>query len=685
MVYAVLEEIARQTSGGLQRWRQLFYVLTIDISGPERLLSLVAEQLCAASYATACVITYRPGHVDAVHVTYGSIPPTVQHLIAENIASMPMRQHGASLDELVGTSLLTLPVTAYAETVGLLQLVGAEATLPLEELQLIGLMISNALLRQASAEQTQRFHQYTLERYHAVQQAVTRVLGESPSLGAATPIILQSFCESLGWDVGVHWNVDAANNVLHCDTIWHAPATNVAEFGAFCLQTTYAPGVGLPGQVWASGTSSWIVDLLQDLTFPGALLAAREHLRTAFCFPILNGREICGVIALFRREMQRPDPAQVHMMAMFGSQIGQFVEGKLVEHALRESERKYRSVVEQVREVIFQTDAVGHWSFLNGAWTELTGFTVEDSLGTPVWAHVHPDDRQGVADMLQLFIAGHGTRYHYEPRYLAKDGAVRWVQVHVWPLLGDDGSIVGTFETLIDVTGRKQAEVVNAELTEALRVERDRLLRREVEVRTQIGRDLHDGPVQQVAVAELTVQYVRRVAERAPERLAEALNDLQDQLKRTTRDLRTVLYELRPLGIAEEGLVVVLQQYIKRVNDPNGLQIDLDAPENLPRLTPDFEGAVFIIIQEALNNVRKHARATGVWITLRADEAALTAEVRDNGRGFAVDQVQASYVQRGSFGLLNMTERAQLLGGTCTIRSKVDHGTTIEVRVPVTQ
>ncbi len=322
---------------------------------------------------------------------------------------------------------------------------------------------------------------------------------------------------------------------------------------------------------------------------------------------------------------------------------------------------------------------------MNEAWTALTGFGVEESLGTSVWSHVHSDDRQGVVEMLQLFADGWSRRYRCEPRYLAKDGAVRCVEVHVWPLFDDEGKMVGTSGTLTDVTARKQAEAVNAELTEALRLERNRLLRREVEVRTQIGRDLHDGPVQQVAVAELTVQYVRRVAERAPERLAEALGDLQDQLKRTTRDLRTVLYELRPLGIAEEGLVGVLQQYIERINDPNGLQIRLDAPADLPRLVPDFEGAVFIIIQEALNNVSKHARATKVWIRLWADATALLAEVRDNGRGFAVDQVQASYVQRGSFGLLNMTERARLVGGICTISSEVDVGTTIEVRVPITE
>ncbi len=228
-----------------------------------------------------------------------------------------------------------------------------------------------------------------------------------------------------------------------------------------------------------------------------------------------------------------------------------------------------------------------------------------------------------------------------------------------------------------------RALATNNKLTAVLRLEQERLIRREVEVRTQIGRDLHDGPVQQVAVAALSVQYVRRVAERAPDRFNEALDDLHDQLKRVSRDLRVVLYELRPLGMAEQGLVSVLQQYVARVNNSNGLQIQLNVPADLPRLSVDAEGAIFIIMQEALNNARKHAEATHVWFRLRADASALIAEVQDNGRGFDVERTQANYIQQGSYGLGNMRERAELLGGTCAIASAPGAGTIVQVRVPL--
>lgn len=229
---------------------------------------------------------------------------------------------------------------------------------------------------------------------------------------------------------------------------------------------------------------------------------------------------------------------------------------------------------------------------------------------------------------------------------------------------------------------QKRAEAESVQRASMLQMERDRLLRREVEVRTQIGRDLHDGPVQQVAMAGLMTQFVRRVAARAPEKLDEALDDLEEQLKRATQDMRTVLYELRPLGISEEGLVAVLQQYIGKLRDPNGLRVHLDAPLGLRRLAADHEAAMFIIIQEAINNVRKHAAAQNVWITLTDDGAALCAMVQDDGCGFDVQQTQRNYVARNNFGLLNMEERAQLSGGTCAFESVIGMGSIARIRIP---
>lgn len=134
-------------------------------------------------------------------------------------------------------------------------------------------------------------------------------------------------------------------------------------------------------------------------------------------------------------------------------------ERKEAEEALRKSEEKYRSVVDNAREVIFQTDAQGLWTFLNPAWTEITGFPVEESIGTNFLDYVHPDDRQRNLDMFRPLLEHKKDYCRYEVRCLTRDGDFRWIEVRARSTLSDDGAtIIGASGTLNDVTERKRAE-----------------------------------------------------------------------------------------------------------------------------------------------------------------------------------------------------------------------------------
>jgi signal transduction histidine kinase len=104
---------------------------------------------------------------------------------------------------------------------------------------------------------------------------------------------------------------------------------------------------------------------------------------------------------------------------------------------------------------------------------------------------------------------------------------------------------------------------------------------------------------------------------------------------------------------------------------------------NVPRLPSEIEAATFIIVQEAVNNARKHARSDVITIYLYVEEDTFVASVRDRGRGFNVAAVEGSYNSRGSLGLLNMKERARLIGAELRIRSEPEQGTTVELRIPL--
>jgi PAS domain S-box-containing protein len=169
----------------------------------------------------------------------------------------------------------------------------------------------------------------------SAQHAVTRVLAEAPTLAVATPKILEAICESLAWSVGALWRVDGRENVLRCVETWHVPSAQVEEFDRITRSSKFAPGIGLPGHVWSQSQAAWIEDVTCAANFPRAPIAAHEGLHAAFGFPILLGNEVLGVLEFFSHEIQQPDARLLEMMGAIGSQIGQFIERKNAEDALR--------------------------------------------------------------------------------------------------------------------------------------------------------------------------------------------------------------------------------------------------------------------------------------------------------------------------------------------------------------
>jgi signal transduction histidine kinase len=227
--------------------------------------------------------------------------------------------------------------------------------------------------------------------------------------------------------------------------------------------------------------------------------------------------------------------------------------------------------------------------------------------------------------------------------------------------------------------------IENARLYRSLKQERDRLLSKEEDVRHAIARDLHDGPAQSLSAISMNIEFVKKLLKAMPERVSGELDILADLVKKTTYDIRTLLFELRPLGLETQGLLATLQQYVSRWRDPSGREtvLRLEAPQSVPRISHEAAAATFIIIQEAVNNARKHAEATEITIYLYEEEGHLVASVRDRGKGFDLEATEATYSSRGSLGLVNMQERARLIGADFRMRSRLGEGTTVELRIPL--
>ncbi|MHC0064314.1 GAF domain-containing protein [Nostoc sp. UIC 10890] len=173
------------------------------------------------------------------------------------------------------------------------------------------------------------------EQHLKAQYATTRVLAESTTINEAMPQIMQGICESLGWDLSEFWMVDQQANLLSWLNTWYKLSYKIQEFDILSRQTTFAPGIGLPGRVWATAEPVWIADVVKDQNFIRSQIAVAAELHGAFGFPIRSGKKILGVITCFSHEIQQADPDLAIVMNSVGEQVGQFIERKQAEEELQ--------------------------------------------------------------------------------------------------------------------------------------------------------------------------------------------------------------------------------------------------------------------------------------------------------------------------------------------------------------
>jgi signal transduction histidine kinase len=224
----------------------------------------------------------------------------------------------------------------------------------------------------------------------------------------------------------------------------------------------------------------------------------------------------------------------------------------------------------------------------------------------------------------------------------------------------------------------------NARRFQDLSRERDRIQELQEEARRRLARDLHDGPTQSLATIAMRASFARRLLARDVGAAEEEMKRAEDLARRTTREVRHVLFTLRPLILESQGLVSALRQLADKTGSLSGHEVVLDIDDAaVDGMDTGSQGLVFFVAEEAVNNARKHAEAEHIWVRMRREGNALVMEIEDDGVGFNVGAVDASYAQRGSLGMVSMRERTELLGGTLSVDSVEGRGTIVRLTVPL--
>ena len=232
------------------------------------------------------------------------------------------------------------------------------------------------------------------------------------------------------------------------------------------------PKASLALDTVVKGTPLLVNDLLGDRRFDDQDWVRSEQIVAYAGYPLVLEERVVGIMSLFARN--HLTEATLQEMASVANGIALCIERKRSAEALGASEFKYQSVVENIKEVIFQVDHAGCCTFLNPAWTSMTGFKLNETIGTCLSDHVHSDDRARHRELLQQVIARKQSYCRDEIRFLAKDGSFRWVEVYAQPSL--DEHVLGASGTLRDITESKRAEAEIQKLAAFVRFNPDPVL-----------------------------------------------------------------------------------------------------------------------------------------------------------------------------------------------------------------
>ena len=354
-------------------------------------------------------------------------------------------------------------------------------------------------------------------------------------------------------------------------------------------------------------------------------------------------------------------PVDIDQLRMM---IRRAVEGKRAAAALRESEAKYRRIVETSLEGIWAVTADATNSYVNDEMARMLGYSPEDMIGRPLADFL--TDEAMLDQEMRVAERRSGQSGRYERAYRHADGSKVYCMVSVTPVMGDDGEFHGSFAMVMDITKRKQAEKALLESNERLRMLSRQLVTVQETERRNIGRELHDQIGGSLTALSIALKMNPKLA-------PELVGDL-------TARIRELSLDLRPPMLDDLGLVPALIWHFERYTAQTKVQVDFKHMVTEPRYSQEIETAAYRIAQEALTNAARHAGVQDITVRVFSDEVALQIQVEDHGAGFDLDTALS---RSDTNGLSGMMEWASLLGGELVVESSPGKGTSLTATLPL--
>ena len=432
-------------------------------------------------------------------------------------------------------------------------------------------------------------------------------------------------------------------------------------------------GLGFGGVVARTGAPLFVDDVSRDPRFTRA--AVEERIQTMLVVPLKVKGTVTGILCLADRHSRQYGPEEMELINAIGAHLGIAIENSRLYSKERLLAARYRSIFDNANDAIWVHDMEGHILTANGGLAELTGYTAEELAVMECTKFFMPEDLARIREMEMKLLRNDVQGDTREVRARKKNGAEMMVELTT-TVFSSDGPSPGVQHIARDVTEAKRAQ-------DNLRFYSQAVTKAQEQERNRIARDLHDETIQQlIAISHQIEDFMLYGQSLSPED-SRFLSNLRQRLRDTLEGVRRFSRDLRPPMLDDLGLVSSLEWWISQLPGAGMPDVKLRVVGDACRFAPEAELLVFRITQEALINVRRHARATHAEVVVTFAQGETVVAVRDDGKGFEPAGLAADPSRTGKLGLIGMEERARLLGATLSIDSRPGRGTVVTLEVPV--
>ncbi|MEJ2657545.1 MAG: PAS domain S-box protein [Desulfobacterales bacterium] len=356
--------------------------------------------------------------------------------------------------------------------------------------------------------------------------------------------------------------------------------------------------------------------------------------------------------------------------------IEKVVDKERLEQSLLKLEKRFQDMAENTSDWIWEMDGKGKYIYSNPVVEDIIGYHCDEVIGRYFYDFFPSEDKEALKARVLELMAELKPIKSFDNILLRKDGMEVIMETSGIPCLDKKGNILCYRGVNRDISERKRAE-------SRIRYLSQQLLKAQETERQMISCELHDRVAQDLSASKIEFDILLRNQSALDFSVKEKLLEISNRLERAINTIRNLSYDLQPPALAEMGLVKALEMYCEEFSSQFGIKVDFQsAGLNLFKLDSNTKIHLYRMVQEGLNNIRKHADTDRAIVRLMGVYPNIILRIEDNGKGFDAKARDFDLNNEKRMGLRSMRERTHLLGGRMALQSRPMQGTKISIKIP---